>query len=409
MFSFLNKQKKQSKIGYVQLATFAAPAWGYGGPVRLFDEYAIWASTDYDVNLISGNIDGNKKKYSACKYNSNGYITRRVTVFGRSFAKIGFAAMAPWVIFILIFKVICQKNKTVLHFWELRGVIPLYLVFIKLLFPRKSRIIFSAFGQLHYKKSFIRSIYDRLFLKLILGQVDCYLVQNEHERSVCASLLVDKKINVLAKIQRLNLHYTHKNQPSIENKQLFCKSAAKLELGFNDDVTILLFLGRLFWAKGISRVIDVFIQYQKINSNSVLLIVGNDFGELDLINKIIQNNRLNELVIVVSDVYSERWRYYTAADVFVAFPVICEETMLAAVEALSCGTPILVSKEADTPHVIRLKAGNIIVYDITEAVRALAVILSNRIEYSINAISVASTYFAAERVRLEFGKIINRL
>ncbi len=41
---------------YIQLNNMYAPAWGYGGPVRLMFDYARWLKRDFRVAAFTGDI-----------------------------------------------------------------------------------------------------------------------------------------------------------------------------------------------------------------------------------------------------------------------------------------------------------------------------------------------------------------
>jgi glycosyltransferase involved in cell wall biosynthesis len=96
---------------------------------------------------------------------------------------------------------------------------------------------------------------------------------------------------------------------------------------------------------------------------------------------------------IVNNVYETRFDYYFLADVFLGFPTIFEETMLASIEAMACATPIIVSREADIPFVEEERAGLVIDFEVRTAAEAMAAITQDPDFFQVNARRVAASYF----------------
>ena len=62
-----------------------------------------------------------------------------------------------------------------------------------------------------------------------------------------------------------------------------------------------------------------------------------------------------------------------------------EETVLTSFEALTCGTPIVVSREADIPFVEEEGAGRVIDFDLRNATQAVAAIVQDLASFQANA------------------------
>ncbi len=112
----------------------------------------------------------------------------------------------------------------------------------------------------------------------------------------------------------------------------------------------------------------------------------------------------------MNNVYETRFDYYFLADAFLGFPTIYEETMLASIEAMACGTPIVVSREADIPFVEEERAGLVIDFDVPTAAKAMAAVIGDLSAFQVNARSVAARYFngtaAAAKLRALFQMAI---
>ena len=120
------------------------------------------------------------------------------------------------------------------------------------------------------------------------------------------------------------------------------------------------------------------------------MIVGRDDGFQQEIFDRIRNAGALSNIQIVNNVYSDRFEYYSLADVFLGFPTIYEETMLASIEALSCGNPAIVSREADMPFVQEEGAGFVIDFSVYSAVEKIKLIMAHPSRYRENALRVAS-------------------
>ena len=90
---------------------------------------------------------------------------------------------------------------------------------------------------------------------------------------------------------------------------------------------------------------------------------------------------------------NERFSYYAEADIFVITSDYYEETSLASVEALTVGTPALVTKEVELPLIAESQAGFMTNGGIAESVSALKAIIKNKNTYSRNASILAYRYY----------------
>jgi glycosyltransferase involved in cell wall biosynthesis len=174
--------------------------------------------------------------------------------------------------------------------------------------------------------------------------------------------------------------------------------------GVPEDALVFLFLGRLHPAKGILRMVDAFAEFSRSCSRETrLLIVGRDDGFQAQTEEYILRNRLQDEVRIVNNVYDGRFDYYFLADVFLGFPTIFEETMLASIEAMACGTPILVSREADIPFVEKEHAGMVIEFGVRRAAEALAVLTQDLTSFQRNARRVATQHFMGSGIARKLG------
>jgi glycosyltransferase involved in cell wall biosynthesis len=299
----------------------------------------------------------------------------------------------------------------VLHVAELRSPVYLYAVILRRILPAKVRLVHSAFGMLHQKTSSRRRWYDAIFMRSMLKAIDVGLAQNEHEVQAYKDQF--ERYRVVPKpIELLPLHncLRHADHEGDESDAAQKSLGLRTELGIPLDATVCIFLGRLHPAKGIIRAIDAFLEFERnLGRSALFLIVGRDDGFQMEISRHIQCSMAQNIVKIVNDVYEARFDYYSLSDMFLGFPTIYEETMLSAVEALGCGTPILVSREADMPFVQEGGAGFVMDFSIEQALVHMTAIASDLPGFRRRARLVSQKHYSEESARNRFRKIVHDL
>jgi D-inositol-3-phosphate glycosyltransferase len=131
----------------------------------------------------------------------------------------------------------------------------------------------------------------------------------------------------------------------------FEKNLAKAKLGLNNQ-KVVLFVGRLDPLKGVERLIEAMPEI-----NAKLIIIGGDGSsrkELEKLEKISSSLGVKERIDFKGTVKQEELPYfYSAADVC-AVPSYHESFSLVALEALSCGTPIVASDVGDLNSIVNV-------------------------------------------------------
>jgi glycosyltransferase involved in cell wall biosynthesis len=413
----LRQPSVSSALLYLQLSYMYAPAWGYGGPVRLLFDYARWMSSNSEVAVFTSDIHHDSTRITAKSETISGVPIERHKLFFPTLAKRGFYLPSPLMCLRAAQRIRSWRGPAIVHFSELRGLVPLYALLLKILFGKRLTLVHSAFGSLHYKRGWRRKIYDALFMKTFVRLVDLRLVQNGHERDAYGEVCRDYGQENDSKIVLLPLHldgipadparYTEsgKNPTAVRSVRRAC--------GIPEETLVFLFLGRLHPAKGILRMIDAYWKFRRTCSrNTLLLIVGRDDGFQAKVEEYIARNQAQEKIRIVNNVYENRFDYYFLADVFLGFPTIFEETMLASIEAMACATPIVVSREADIPFVEKEQAGLVVDFDVPTAAEAMRTIIKNLTSFQVNARRVVAQHFtgdgASKKLDLLLRKTISR-
>jgi len=399
---------------YLQLTNMYAPAWGYGGPIRVMFEYAQWMSRAFQVAVFTSDIHHDFSRIPVKSETINGVPIYR--------SRLAFPRLAKWVYLhsLLMWVRAAQRIRSspgpaIVHFSDLRGMVTFYALLLKLLFPAQVTLVHSAFGSLHYKRSVRRKLYDLLFMTPFVRLVDLRLVQNEHERDVYAKICRDHGVRNPSGIILFPLHLDRVPQDPMRFTESGKNHGAVRDVrrayGILQDALVFLFLGRLHPAKGILRMIDPFLEFSRSCAReTLLLIVGRDDGFQTKVEEHIIRSQAQKRIRIVNNVYETRFDYYFLADAFLGFPTIYEETMLASIEAMACATPIIVSREADTPFVEEERAGLVIDFDVRTAAEAMVEVTQDLDSFQVNARRVVARHFngaeAAAKLRALFQMAI---
>jgi len=255
-------------------------------------------------------------------------------------------------------KVISREidNFDVIHLFESRSI-SIAIIMLLLKFKNKTNIFHSAYGALGKENLSIKfKIYDKYILKPFLNKnCKAFFAQTNHEVEVYKRFL---NINDLKKVKLLTLATDVKNNKQYANQ---FKGNLKEKLELDNDYTLLLFLGRLTKNKGIERLIESFNLANPEKNKLFLAIVGYNEGMKQILLKSIMDKKLNKFCTILDSVHgNERFGYYSDADIFIITSTYYEETSLASVEALSVGTPIIVTKEVELPYIDKCNAGILI-------------------------------------------------
>lgn len=122
----------------------------------------------------------------------------------------------------------------------------------------------------------------------------------------------------------------------------------------------LLFLGRLHWKKGLDILAEAFAELAKSHPEARLVVAGPDDGQRQAFEQRIASLGLAERVALPGPIYgSDKYAALRAAAMFV-LPSRQEGFSIAILEALACGTPVVISEACHFPEVATHGAGEIL-------------------------------------------------
>lgn len=125
-------------------------------------------------------------------------------------------------------------------------------------------------------------------------------------------------------------------------KEIYAKK--RKELNISLDTTVIGHVGRFCEAKNHKFILEIFAEYLKINSNAILLLIGDGPLKNDIV-ELAQQLKILSHIKILSKRYDVN-ELYSAMDLFI-FPSLYEGIPLVLIEAQANGLPIIASNKID--------------------------------------------------------------
>jgi glycosyltransferase involved in cell wall biosynthesis len=155
------------------------------------------------------------------------------------------------------------------------------------------------------------------------------------------------------------------------------RGSFKRKNGLTDNNQVILFLGRIHKRKGVELLISAFAGLTKEFDKARLVVAGPDDGYLLALKSLTKELGLNDRVLFVGPLYGEeKLSAYVDADIYtlMASYEIFGVTIL---EALSCGTPVVVADDCGIADIIKNKAGLVVPHEKEPLRKALYSLLAD--------------------------------
>jgi glycosyltransferase involved in cell wall biosynthesis len=157
------------------------------------------------------------------------------------------------------------------------------------------------------------------------------------------------------------------------------RGSFKIKHGLTDKNQVVLFLGRLHKSKGVDLLISAFAGLTKEFNNARLVIAGPDDGCLPALKRLTKELGLDGRVLFVGGLYGDdKLAAYVDADVY-ALTSSTEVFGVTILEAMSCGTPVVVGEDCGIADVIKNKAGLVVPNEKEPLTQALRTLLADEI------------------------------
>jgi glycosyltransferase involved in cell wall biosynthesis len=348
-------------VRILQVTPYFAPAWAYGGPPRVMYDYAAGlAARGHEVSVLTTDVLDRERRASPAYEVMDGVRVRRLPNLSNSLAWRTKKYLPRGLVTRLAREV---RAYDIVHVTDTRTLLTAAAYGVSR--ARRVPLCLSAHGSLPASaglRGAVKRAYDAALVRPMLQRAALLLAQTPHEASLYAHFGGRAKTIRLLPLP-LDLDAVDGATPS---------GAFRARLGLRPDEPLLLFLGRVNVLKGLDILMAAVEPL--LREGAVLAVVGRDDGQWDELaarfRRLIEEGRIR----FVGPLYGrDRFDAYRDADVFCLTPRHWEETSVAALEAAACGTPVVVTEQADIPGLAASGGGLVVPLEnaaIREAVAA---------------------------------------
>ena len=331
----------------LQVIPFFAPAWGFGGPVRVcFDISKELTDNGHDIAVATTDAYDSRKRLNKPHETIEGIKIIRFQNFSPRFAK-EFNLYLPFGFKRWSKNNIQNFDLVHLHtFFTYQNIIAAYYCrrfkIPYVLHLHESLIPMPLLGKVWFKKMF-----NKFFGKKILFGAARIFVISQKEKNELSNFLPEIKSKIELIPNCINL--TFKKSPEV----------ARTKYGVNEKDKIILTLSRLSFIKGIDLLIRAFAKLVEKDSNYRLLIAGPDEGGgLKKLTSLAKSLKLLDKVSFLGLIEGrKKEEIFATADIFALFSRY-ESFSLTTLEALQHDLPVCLSKEVGVAgEVLRFNCG----------------------------------------------------
>lgn len=332
----------------LQVTNFFKPSWESGGPARVVYEMSKkLVERGHEVTVYT--TDGFKSKLDV-KKNKPVDVDGIKTYYFRNLSRyLAREMVLPIPYYLPIVAKRGIKDFDVIHIHEHRTMLAVVVRY----YAKKYRVSYVLHGHGSISRGNSRKrlkrIFDILFGYNIIREATKLIAvskeEAEHYKQTGAN---DKKIFVV---------YNGMDIESFKN----LPECGRFKEKYHINGTMILYLGRINKSKGLDFVIKAFSKLIKEENNIVLVIAGSDDGYKIELEKLIKKLDLSDKIKFTGFVdENDKISAYVDAGLFVHTVRYMGGVGLTALEAILCGTPVIVTdecgeviKEADCGYLVR--------------------------------------------------------
>jgi glycosyltransferase involved in cell wall biosynthesis len=220
--------------------------------------------------------------------------------------------------------------------------------------------IMDAHGSVPFfvRKIFLKKVFDFLIGKRILKDAKYLIAETQ--------IGVDEYLNLIPNLNKNKIKIISPPFDTDEFEEVFKKNKFRDEQNINHSTKIISFLGRIHYIKGIDFLIDGFAYFIKNKKDSdkknyLLCLIGSDDGYLDSVKKLIIKHDIDKYVKIIGFLSGSAKNHALFDSDIVVQLSRQEQGAWAPIEAVLCGTPIVVTSNTGSGEdVKRLNAGELV-------------------------------------------------
>jgi glycosyltransferase involved in cell wall biosynthesis len=324
------------------------PALDFGGPIPVAQDLARrLTARGHEVTVLTTNLLTKDSKMG--KKTEEREVEGVRTVYLNSVARYHWVGVSPDV-----FGYLCRELASfdVVHLYG-------YREFLTLAVARRARAqgvpyVLQALGTTSRMKRSLgkKLVYDTLFGRSVLKNAVTLIAKSEIERQQYEAAGVPPEKVALVP-----------NGMEIPDEARRAVPGSFREAhGVLEDEVLLLFLGRIDPIKGLDTLVRAFSRLEV--GRARLVIAGPDEGGYRLeLERLARERGLGESVVFTGGLYGDgKWEAYTDADVYV-LPSVFENFPRTVLEAMGCGTPVVLTDRCGIASSIKDRAGLVVPYD----------------------------------------------
>jgi glycosyltransferase involved in cell wall biosynthesis len=411
-FQYYNQSEKNivmaKKLKIIYLIPYFAPAWEYGGPVRVVYELSKHLiKKGHQVTVCTTDAYEAQKRLSIKTNQPELFEDIKVFRFKNLSNYLAWNARLFWAPKMKNFLKTNLKNYDLIHAHDF--FVPINNYAIDLAQKQNIPVIMSAHGSLDKERLKQKELTKKIFNSLI--------GKNIIKKSACLHALTnqEKEDYLNQGAQKSQIRIIPNGIDLKEFERPILTQYFKKKYGIQEEEKVILYLGRIYNIKGVDLLVESFGQLIKDNPQLKikLLLVGPDVDNYTiLLKQIAQKLNIDKKIIFTGPLFGkEKIKAYKSADLFV-FPSQGEGLSISLLEACASGLPVVISSECNLPEVEEYKAGRIVSRDKDKIAQAMFEILINQNlsqNMSFNAQKMVSELFSWKKVVFNLEKLYYEL
>lgn len=186
------------------------------------------------------------------------------------------------------------------------------------------------------------------------------------------------------------------------------KGIFRRKYGLDDKQKIILYLGRIHQIKGLDLLAKAYSGIARSLPDTKLVIAGPDTGYLSYLKKLVADLGISDRVLFTGPLFGqEKLQAYVDADVY-TLPSSYEIFGITILEALACGTPVVVTDRCGIADIINQQVGLVVPYD-TDRLRdaILKMLIDHKIrgQFGQNGKLLVREQFGWEKIAEQFEHV----